>query len=76
MGVEIKFTDKDLPVSPGFIEFLHHYIDQQGIDTSWHDQVRTCAPYGFPLPRERVRPRGRHISAVQVRAELCLFENQ
>lgn len=39
MGVEIKFTDKDLPVSPGFIEFLHHRIDHHAIDTSWHDQL-------------------------------------
>jgi hypothetical protein len=39
MGVEIKFTDKDLPVSPAFIEFLHHQIDGRKIDTAWHDQL-------------------------------------
>ncbi len=48
MGVEIKFTDKDLPVSPGFIEFLHHRIDNQAIDTSWHDQLsETLVPAEF-----------------------------
>jgi hypothetical protein len=39
MGVEIKFTDKELPVSPGFIEFLHHWISNEATDTSWHDQL-------------------------------------
>jgi hypothetical protein len=39
MGVEIKFSDRDLPVSPGFIEFLHHHIDGRRIDTGWHDQL-------------------------------------
>jgi hypothetical protein len=38
MGVEIKFSDRDLPVSPGFIDFLHHHIDRRIVDTSWHDQ--------------------------------------
>lgn len=48
MGVEIKFTDKDLPVSPGFIEFLHHQIDHHAIDTSWHDQLsETLVPAEF-----------------------------
>ena len=38
MGVEIKFSDRDLPVSPGFIDFLHHHIGRRATDTSWHDQ--------------------------------------
>jgi hypothetical protein len=38
MGVEIKFSDRDLPVSPGFIDFLHHHIERRTVDTSWHDQ--------------------------------------
>lgn len=38
MGVEIKFSDRDLPVSPGFIDFLHHHIGRRAADTSWHDQ--------------------------------------
>lgn len=38
MGVEIKFSDRDLPVSPGFIDFLHHHIDRRVVDTSWRDQ--------------------------------------
>ena len=48
MGVEVKFTDRDLPVSPGFIEFLHHRICHQPLDTSWHDQVsETLVPAEF-----------------------------
>ncbi|MBI4195305.1 MAG: hypothetical protein HY526_09525 [Betaproteobacteria bacterium] len=48
MGVEIKFTDRDLPVSPGFIEFLHHQIDDRAVDTSWHDQLsETLVPAEF-----------------------------
>lgn len=26
MGIEIKLTDKELPVSPPLIDFLHRYI--------------------------------------------------
>lgn len=39
MGVEIKFTDKQLPVSPVFINFLHRFIQSQAFDVSWHDQL-------------------------------------
>ena len=39
MGVEIKLTDKDLPVSPVFIDFLHSYIEEQDFEVSWHDQL-------------------------------------
>jgi hypothetical protein len=39
MGVEIKLTDKEFPVSPAFIEFLHHHITEQQFDVSWHDQL-------------------------------------
>jgi hypothetical protein len=39
LGVEIKLTDKEFPVSPAFIEFLHHQITEQPLDASWHDQL-------------------------------------
>jgi hypothetical protein len=39
MGVEIKLTDKEFPVSAAFIEFLHHQITRQPVDTTWHDQL-------------------------------------
>jgi hypothetical protein len=39
MGVEIKLTDKEFPVSPVFIDFLHRYIDEKAFDASWHDQL-------------------------------------
>ncbi len=39
MGVEIKLTDKEFPVSAAFIEFLHRHINEQRTETSWHDQL-------------------------------------
>lgn len=39
MGVEIKLTDKEFPVSPVFIDFLHRYIGEKEIESSWHDQL-------------------------------------
>ena len=39
MGVEIKLTDKEFPVSPAFIEFLHHHLTEQPLEASWHDQL-------------------------------------
>jgi len=39
MGVEIKLTDKDLPVSPIFIDFLHRRIEGKGFDVTWYDQL-------------------------------------
>ena len=39
MGVEIKLSDRDLPVSPSFIEFLHRHIERGESNANWHDQV-------------------------------------
>lgn len=39
MGVEIKFTDKQFPVTPVFIEFLHNFLNRKDIDAKWHDQL-------------------------------------
>ena len=39
MGVEIKLTDRDLPVSPAFVEFLHGHIERTASDVTWHDQL-------------------------------------
>lgn len=39
MGVEIKLTDKEFPVSPVFIDFLHRQIEEKSFDASWHDQL-------------------------------------
>lgn len=39
MGVEIKLTDKDLPVSPHMIEFLDHTIAGTPQDSVWSDQL-------------------------------------
>lgn len=39
MGVEIKFTDKQFPVSPIFIDFLYRYLNGKAFDTTWHNQL-------------------------------------
>lgn len=39
MGVEIKLSDKQFPVSPVFIDFLHRRIENKPFDANWHDQL-------------------------------------
>lgn len=39
MGVEIKLTDRDLPVSPALVDFLHRRIHGRAADALWHDQL-------------------------------------
>jgi hypothetical protein len=39
VGIEIKLTDRDLPVSPAFVEFLHRHIERAAPDVTWHDQL-------------------------------------
>ncbi len=39
MGVEITFTDKQFPVSPIFVDFLHRFLNGLPFDTTWHDQL-------------------------------------
>ena len=34
-----KLTDKEFPVSPVFIDFLHRYFQELPFETSWHDQL-------------------------------------
>lgn len=40
MGVEIKLTDRELPVSPVFVDFLVHIIENIPFEgAKWHDQL-------------------------------------
>lgn len=40
MGVEIKLTDREIPVSPVFVDFLAHIVDGKPFDDAqWHDQL-------------------------------------
>ena len=40
MGVEIKLSDNELPVSPVFVDFLAHVIDRRPFEkTRWGDQL-------------------------------------
>ncbi|TJY61057.1 hypothetical protein E4T66_10510 [Sinimarinibacterium sp. CAU 1509] len=69
MGVEIKLTDRELPVSPVFIDYLAHLIDGRPFqDHEWHDQLSEQLNFAqrniterAPKDAERVinDPRGR-----------------
>ena len=39
MGIEIKLTDKELPISPAMIEFLDHTISGKAHVGVWADQL-------------------------------------
>lgn len=40
MGIELKLTDRELPVSPVFIDFLAHRVDGRAFEGhQWHDQI-------------------------------------
>lgn len=39
MGIEIKLTDREFPISPYFIDFLHRFLNNKGWVSDWHDQL-------------------------------------
>ncbi|MDX1455042.1 MAG: hypothetical protein R3217_06275 [Gammaproteobacteria bacterium] len=40
MGVEIKISDKEIPVSPVFVDFLVHIVENKPFGKAqWHDQL-------------------------------------
>ncbi len=39
MGVEIKLTDKEFPVSAAFVDFLWRHLKNEPFEVSWHDQL-------------------------------------
>lgn len=39
MGIDIKLTDRQLPLSPSFLDFIHNYLQKKGIKATWHDQL-------------------------------------
>ncbi len=40
MGVDIRLTDRQLPVSPVFVDFLRHALSGESFsDAKWHDQL-------------------------------------
>lgn len=39
MGVEIKLSDRDLPVSPALVDYLYRRIHGRDMDAQWHDQI-------------------------------------
>lgn len=73
MGIELKLTDRELPVSPVFVDFLAHVVDGRPFsDHQWHDQISEDLNYAqrdivkrAPQDAERVMadPRGRNAIA-------------
>ncbi len=73
MGVELKLTDRELPVSPVFVDYLAHLVDGREFnDPAWHDQLSETLNFAqhdlvqrAPRDAERVMadPRGRQAIA-------------
>ncbi len=56
MGVEIKLTDQQLPVSPAFVDYLYRRIHAHDADATWQDQVsETLVPGEFGKRLEHAR---------------------
>ncbi|WP_029922908.1 hypothetical protein [Nevskia soli] len=54
MGVEIRLTDRELPVSPVFIDFLAHILDGRPFDDrEWADQTSEALNFGLPELQRR-----------------------
>ncbi|MDB5973297.1 MAG: hypothetical protein JWR07_57 [Nevskia sp.] len=54
MGVEIRLTDRELPVSPVFIDFLAHLLDGRPFDDrEWADQTSEALNFGLPELQRR-----------------------
>ncbi len=39
MGVEIKLTDKEFPVSAAFVDFLWRHLKNEPFEATWHNQL-------------------------------------
>lgn len=56
MGVEIKLTDQQLPVSPVLVDYLYRRIHAQKAEATWPDQVsETLVPGEFGKRLEHAR---------------------
>ena len=54
MGVEIRLTDHELPVSPVFIDFLAHLLESRPFDDGeWADQTSEALNFGLPELQRR-----------------------
>lgn len=83
MGVELRLTDRQLPASPVFVDFLAHLVDGRPFeDHGWHDQrAETLNTAGEAVvrraPQEAARvmadPRGRSAVARAYRLLMALL---
>lgn len=39
MGIEIKLTDREFPISPFFVDFLDRFLNHRGWVSDWHNQL-------------------------------------
>ena len=72
MGVEVKLSDRELPVSPVFVDFLAHLVDgREFTDREWYDQLSEQLNYAqrdlvqrAPKDAERVMADARGRAAI------------
>lgn len=48
MGIEIKLTDREITISPAFIDFLQQYITNDIKPSQWHDQLSETLNFEGP----------------------------
>jgi hypothetical protein len=54
MGVEIRLTDRELPISPVFVDFIDHLLDGRPFDDGeWADQTQEGLHFGLPELQRR-----------------------
>jgi hypothetical protein len=54
MGVEIKLTDRELPASPVFVDFLAHILDNRAFDDrDWANQLSESLNHAQPIIQQR-----------------------
>jgi hypothetical protein len=79
MGIEIKLTDRELAITPVFIDFLHQHLTGSMMTSQWHDQLSELLNIDGPeivqraqaaLPSVVNHPKGK--SAIDRSYELCI----
>lgn len=48
MGIVIKLTDREIPITPVFIDFLHQHLIDRIKTSQWHDQLSEMLNFDGP----------------------------
>src|SRR5690606_9667071 len=66
MGVEIKLTDREIPVSPVFVDFLAHIVEGRAFGKArWHDQLSEELSSEHRQVLEQARANAERVMATQ-----------